>query len=66
MPKARRVLTYNGGVLTTEYHEDACCDSGEVAAVEINVPYGTVCDICGEVIEDAMEDAEDVMEDEED
>jgi hypothetical protein len=54
MPKARRVFTARGDVLTTEPYDRACADSEEISAVEdIDVPVGTCCDICGEEIEDA-------------
>jgi len=48
--RARRVFTASGEVLTTEAHDECCADCEEVSRVEVEVPYGTRCDICEEVI----------------
>ena len=49
MPQARRVFTSFGEVMTTDL-ECACGD--EIAAVDIDVPAGTICYICGQDILD--------------
>jgi hypothetical protein len=48
--KARMVVTAFGGNLITEAHENRCWDGEEVASEEIDVPAGTMCDICEEEI----------------
>jgi hypothetical protein len=48
--KARMVVTAFGGNLITEAHENRCWDGEEVASEEIDVPAGTMCDICDEEI----------------
>lgn len=52
--KANRVLTSFGEVLTTEpdCDPDACCSGDEISRVEVDVPVGTKCSICEEVIEE--------------
>lgn len=50
--KAARVFTSFGEVLTTEPDSNpmACVSGDEIERVEVDVPSGTVCDICGERI----------------
>lgn len=50
--QARRVFTARGETLTTEAHDDCCWDSEEIAAAEVDVEEGTLCDICEEEITD--------------
>lgn len=61
MPKARRALLCDGGVITTCLED--CWASEEVADVEIEVSAGTLCDICEEEILDS-EESEDAKSDE--
>lgn len=55
--KAARVFTSFGELLTTEPDSDpnACCSGDEVSKVEVDVPTGTICDICGEAIIEGKE-----------
>lgn len=51
---ASKVFTSYGEVLTTEPDSNpmACISGDEISRVEVNVPSGTLCDICGELITD--------------
>jgi len=55
MVRARKVFTARGEVVLTEAGDNCCCESEEISAVEVDVPYGTCCDICGEEIPDDEE-----------
>ena len=50
MVMARKVFTARGDVVLTEAGDGCCIESEEISAVEVEVPYGTCCDICGETI----------------
>lgn len=51
--KATRVFTSRGSCVTVEpeSNPNQCIDCEEIARVEVEVPMGTTCDICGEFIE---------------
>ena len=50
--KACKVFTSFGEVLTTEPDSDpqSCISGDEISRVEVEVPEGTRCDICDEII----------------
>ena len=52
MVKARLVFTARGENIITEPYDVACSDCEEIGAVEdYEVPYGTPCGICDEIIQ---------------
>lgn len=53
--KACKIFTSFGEVVTTEpdgYPGGECVHGDEISRVEIEVPVGTRCEICGQEIED--------------
>lgn len=46
--KALLLFTARGERVLVEGGESGCCDTEEVAQVEVDVPAGTECDVCGE------------------
>jgi hypothetical protein len=48
----RRVFTARGEVLNIEPESDpnACFEGEEIAGVDVEMPEGTTCDVCGEPI----------------
>lgn len=50
---ASKVFTSRGAVLITEpdHNPNACIEGEEISRVEVDVPPGTPCDICGEPIQ---------------